>query len=1051
MKKLLTLTLVVSLLLTCLLSPVSVNAAATNEKFLIIVSNPLLRASNGSQLQQALDQYKIDLTNEGWVPAQVNVNNIQDGSAQRVCSTPAQLKAMIREYFNNGYTGFIMIGSHPAIQTAWFKDKSNTIANTTSGDYADPCDIYYADMNTTWTVNGDLVSPPLDASNNYNFSTIAPEMFFGRVYIRGAVIRQPNNTYDTIDNDYKECREVIRYLNKVHGFRAGTGPSLTNEEESSYYIHGDNTKAELNSFINSQFTNVTLNYDPARSNDEYLFDTLNNQGFKVAFINSHGFTNGHAFVNSAMMYGYIQPGGSYMYITSDKVRKLNVKSRLIHLFPCSSSRYISYNSSTNGVNEDCLGKAYIYNSDYVLNIFGDLAPSNLYYPGYYPNLYNDVTNICVGKAAQNWLTANASPSIMQATVTGDPTIEYRKIKTATSAIPVITNYLQNPEVKAGSLLSLPINIKDTDSASVNIQIDGLPNTSTITASVPITNSAGTYNLNWTAPSDAAGKYFNFTIKLSDSQGNKCEERLKLYVSDFNNGMLLNSASGWTVEGSGYQLNDSTVEPLSIAGTKPAEINLTNGYATISQNLILEPNRDYRLIYYGVNGLTAPYRANVSIANQSNDIVTGSFSDFYYKDRYINFNSGYSGKVTCKITAGTQVAPVNGKLTLSGFKLVPLYWNMFNMTEDASSYTWQYEDSTKWTYEKGELSSEAGEGIKALLSSQSYKNLSVEGDITVSNSTTYSDAGIVLRATNIGAGPDNFKGYAVVIDAFNKAVKLGRFNNNTATLVGNYLMNILPNKKYHVKAEAIENVIKVYVDDMKNPVIVYTDTNADRDQLLAAGQVGFRNYRTHAHFDNFEINGASAPLYWDDFNTATPGVIPARLGTIPGENGFSWSVNNMKLRAFAGEGIKAIIKEENSSAFDTYGDFTMRTKVNVANGTTYSGAGIMFRASNISAGADMFTGYSVSVDAFNKAISLWKFKNNCKILANYPMNVQAGVDYDLKIDATGNNIKIYVNNMTTPVINFTDNEADKADYAQGSIGFRTYRTDVTYDDVNVTGK
>lgn len=68
-----------------------------------------------------------------------------------------------------------------------------------------------------------------------------------------------------------------------------------------------------------------------------------------------------------------------------------------------------------------------------------------------------------------------------------------------------------------------------------------------------------------------------------------------------------------------------------------------------------------------------------------------------------------------------------------------------------------------------------------------------------------------------------------------------------------------------------------------------------------------------------------------------------------------------------------------------------------------------------------------------------------------MNVQAGVDYDIKIEATDNNIKVYVNNGSTPVINYTDNEADKSEYLQGAIGFRTYRTDVTYDDAIIYGK
>jgi hypothetical protein len=74
------------------------------------------------------------------------------------------------------------------------------------------------------------------------------------------------------------------------------------------------------------------------------------------------------------------------------------------------------------------------------------------------------------------------------------------------------------------------------------------------------------------------------------------------------------------------------------------------------------------------------------------------------------------------------------------------------------------------------------------------------------------------------------------------------------------VNIIPNKKYHIKVEAIENVIKVYVDNMNFPVLTYTDTEPDSSQYVVEGFVGVRNYLTHTYFDNFEISSPDAYLF-----------------------------------------------------------------------------------------------------------------------------------------------------------------------------------------------
>ena len=844
------------------------------EKFLIIVSNELV--DYNLLAWYSLIQYQLDLIKEGWDPKIITVNNKPDGSAQYVCSTPQALKEVIRSYYNDGYTGFVMIGSHPALQIAWHKYEQY-------GFYANPCDIYFADMNGVWTTETtegtNFVCPPKD------YKDITPEMFFGRIYIMGSVIRKNDGSYDLIDNRYEEASEVIRYLDKVHKYRSGTDSILTANQESSFYRYAfymdedkqpgpsnytwvADKRMNLGLYLNSQFSSITSNADMSMSNVEDFFDTLNEEGFKAVLIYNHGDIDEFSYNDYYMKYGEIF--GYTPKITSEKVRTINTKARVLLLSSCSTSRYCSYVSATSFEHEDDLGKSFLYNSDYLLNIYGETGPTNIYNPIEYPSIFDDATNLCIGKSAQNFLKEHHKsynkPFELQATLYGDPTIKLKKTKITGSSIPILNNCYNNIEVQAGKLLSLPINISDSDSSLVNIELIGLPYSTPIQIPVSIYNGSGQTTIQWFAPERCSGNWYDVTLRITDDQKNSYLEKYRIYISPINNAMLMDGATGWNIDGVNYRTNlVSTNLTGYSARSKSSEFEVNDGYVKISQQILLEPLREYRLIFYGK--IDSPLnKAIVSIGDVTKNVQFDVYDDnneyenFIHK-YFIDFKTGTNTDYPLEIKFGSSTERVNGKFIIAGFKFVPLYWNDFDIDTDISFYS--YSDlPSKWNFEEsGKLSIDAtSTNSSVILDERQFSNFSCEFDVMLSKNQSASNAGLLFRAWNTKEATNKIQGYYVSLDVSKHTIKLERTTQRLINLeeyeTEKVLLTEVPfyieaDKEYHLKVSAFNHFITVYVDDMVYPILNYNDEGTDS---YLSGRIGLGCSNTHAYFDNIIING-----------------------------------------------------------------------------------------------------------------------------------------------------------------------------------------------------
>lgn len=122
------------------------------------------------------------------------------------------------------------------------------------------------------------------------------------------------------------------------------------------------------------------------------------------------------------------------------------------------------------------------------------------------------------------------------------------------------------------------------------------------------------------------------------------------------------------------------------------------------------------------------------------------------------------------------------------------------------------------------------------------------------------------------------------------------------------------------------------------------------------------------------------------------------------------------------------------------DFSYEADVKIRSGN--GDAGIIFRASRIAFGPDDYNGYYAGINTSNQLV-LGKADGAWHALATVPVKINPSTTYRLKVEAKGSSLKIYVDDMSTPKIEFSD-----ASFSSGTIGIRSYNTVAQWDNLIV---
>lgn len=181
--------------------------------------------------------------------------------------------------------------------------------------------------------------------------------------------------------------------------------------------------------------------------------------------------------------------------------------------------------------------------------------------------------------------------------------------------------------------------------------------------------------------------------------------------------------------------------------------------------------------------------------------------------------------------------------------------------------------------------------------------------------------------------------------------------------------------------------------------------------------GYKNYSWCDHSDSFDSLDSST-IY-----------------------GGSWNLENSKLSVDSFPNAKIVMREWNEEK-NKYlvGNGSFEADVLVSNSTSLSDAGIIFRASNLSTGANALTSYYASINPYTDSVDLGLFNNDYILMQSAPMVINTDTVYKLKVVADGQSIKVYVNDMNTPKITFNDTSL-----INGAFGFAARNTHAHFDN------
>lgn len=141
----------------------------------------------------------------------------------------------------------------------------------------------------------------------------------------------------------------------------------------------------------------------------------------------------------------------------------------------------------------------------------------------------------------------------------------------------------------------------------------------------------------------------------------------------------------------------------------------------------------------------------------------------------------------------------------------------------------------WDVRNGTLSTVPGSanGAKALAMQTAFANFTYEGDVSVG---VMGNAGLIFRVSKPDIGADAYCGYYMGINARDSKLEFGCANNSWRSIT-NVAMRFMANTFYHLKVEAIDSRIRIFITDTNQPVLDL------QDDTFATGMIGVRDYCT----------------------------------------------------------------------------------------------------------------------------------------------------------------------------------------------------------------
>lgn len=191
----------------------------------------------------------------------------------------------------------------------------------------------------------------------------------------------------------------------------------------------------------------------------------------------------------------------------------------------------------------------------------------------------------------------------------------------------------------------------------------------------------------------------------------------------------------------------------------------------------------------------------------------------------------------------------GSLELSSFEL-----NKADKSKIDKSFDLTNGKLEGWTYYGNWLTSDAGSNVlagfnsKAFTGKKEWSDYELEADISIEEGAALSDSGLMFRVTNESyfkeQVQDSYMGY--FLEIANDKIRLNKINYGREGFTREDIA-LVPGKTHHIKIKAVKSNIKIYFDDMKNPIIDYYDEDA-----YMFGKIGIASNDEGINFKNVRI-------------------------------------------------------------------------------------------------------------------------------------------------------------------------------------------------------
>jgi hypothetical protein len=152
-------------------------------------------------------------------------------------------------------------------------------------------------------------------------------------------------------------------------------------------------------------------------------------------------------------------------------------------------------------------------------------------------------------------------------------------------------------------------------------------------------------------------------------------------------------------------------------------------------------------------------------------------------------------------------------------------------------------------------------------------------------------------------------------------------------------------------------------------------------------------------------------------------------------GGTWTISGGTYNVTSASGDKSIL-----TPYPSKRNYTLEGDIKLNNAGQGS---LIFNVTNPATGTDSLKGYAAGIDSAGQ-VWLGRFNNNWTQLGLVSTTISTNTWYHMKIVVNEGNIKVYVGDMATPKINFTDTT-----FANGTIGVRGgFGNSVSFDNISM---